>query len=402
MTRRRWRTAAATALISMAALVPAPAGAAPAARAKSVYFTFDDGPGPGTAGLLDAAAAYDAKVTLFYVGRNGEQAPRLVARAAAEGHVIGSHTYSHESLTTLSRADAFRQIAQGHDALRPYVSNCWRPPRWLTSPAIEQDAKSLGLRQTLRTMDPAETRQVFVPAAWTDEDRIVAEVQHRVYDGAMITLHAEGPSATAQLGAFRRLLPLLTARGYRFKALPYCDRPTRTLLAVGDELTAGAGTANYRNQLDLMLRSSAEPRGFNYRWQGSITDSPTTGMNHDGVTGATLPRLRRDITTWQTAYHPDVILLTAATADIRHGDSPATVAQQMTALLTTIRRNQPRVAVFVAIPPGGATHRQAIRSAITAAGPGFHPVGLGAHDAGPPRQIARQFYRALDTTGIFA
>ncbi|BEL04971.1 hypothetical protein Q0Z83_031620 [Actinoplanes sichuanensis] len=341
-------------------------------------------------------------MTLFYVGRNGEQAPQSVARAAAEGHVIGSHTYSHESLTTLSRAEAFRQIAQGHNALRPYVSNCWRPPRWLTSPTIEQDAKSLGLRQTLRTMDPAETRRVFVPAAWTDEDQIVAEVQQQVYDGAMITLHAEGPSAAAQLGAFKRLLPLLTARGYRFKALPYCDRPTHTLLAVGDELTVGSGTANYRNQLDLMLRRGAEPRGFNFRWEGSVTDSPTTGMHHDGFAGQTLPRLTRDITGWQAGYRPDVILLTAATPDIRHGDGAGTVGRRMTALLQTIRHNQPQVSVFVAIPRADNAHQQAVRDAITAAGPGFHAVDLHTVNPAEPRQIARRFYRSLHTCGIFA
>jgi peptidoglycan-N-acetylglucosamine deacetylase len=66
--------------------------------------TFDDGPGPDTAGLLDVLQAAGVRATFFLLGRNVEEAPwcgdpgkarALVLRAAREGHVLGNHTYSH-------------------------------------------------------------------------------------------------------------------------------------------------------------------------------------------------------------------------------------------------------------------------------------------------------------------
>ncbi|MBG0565845.1 polysaccharide deacetylase family protein [Actinoplanes aureus] len=386
-----------------------PAAAAPAS-AKTVYFTFDDGPGAGTAELLDAAAAYDAKVTLFYVGRNGEARPELVARAAAEGHVIGNHTYSHKSLPAMSIREMHQQLTKAQEALRPHVSNCWRPPGWATSAVVEQTAKELGLRQTLSVMDPADSRRVFVPAAWTDPDMIVSAVQEQVFDGAMVTLHAEGAHAWPQLQAFKQLLPLLTAEGYTFKALPYCTMPTHKLLAVGDSVTSGTGTANYRSRLDSLLRRGAEPRGLNHRWVGSVANSPAIGLNHDGHQGWTVQQMDRSIGVLQARYRPDVILVNAGTADIVRGANAATVARRVAGLLRHIRQNQPEAKVFVSIPPalaGGrnpAAQRQnaalqrEMPGVIRAAGPGFHPVDLSGAGAADSAKIAIRYYQAIRGT----
>ena len=66
--------------------------------------TFDDGPGPETAALLDVLRPAGVRATFFLLGRNIEEAPwcgdpakarALVVRAAREGHVLGNHTFSH-------------------------------------------------------------------------------------------------------------------------------------------------------------------------------------------------------------------------------------------------------------------------------------------------------------------
>ena len=67
--------------------------------------TFDDGPGPDTAALLDVLKAAGVRATFFLLGRNLEEAPwcgdpararALAVRAAREGHVLGNHTWSHQ------------------------------------------------------------------------------------------------------------------------------------------------------------------------------------------------------------------------------------------------------------------------------------------------------------------
>ncbi len=66
--------------------------------------TFDDGPGPSTAALLDVLRDAGVRATFFLLGRNVEEAPwcgdpararALALRAAREGHTLGNHTWSH-------------------------------------------------------------------------------------------------------------------------------------------------------------------------------------------------------------------------------------------------------------------------------------------------------------------
>ena len=59
---------------------------------KVIYLTFDDGPGPYTAHLLDVLAKYKVKATFFVTG-GGDSS--LIAREAKEGHAIGIHSLTH-------------------------------------------------------------------------------------------------------------------------------------------------------------------------------------------------------------------------------------------------------------------------------------------------------------------
>ena len=62
---------------------------------KTVYLTFDDGPGPYTAQLLDILKEYNVKAT-FFVTNQFPKYQNLIGRAYSEGHAIGVHTYSHK------------------------------------------------------------------------------------------------------------------------------------------------------------------------------------------------------------------------------------------------------------------------------------------------------------------
>jgi chitin deacetylase len=85
-----------------------------------LLLTFDDGPGPSTAALLDVLAAAGARATFFLLGANIERMPELAVRAAREGHELGNHMYSHARvideaalLDELARTDALILAAGG-------------------------------------------------------------------------------------------------------------------------------------------------------------------------------------------------------------------------------------------------------------------------------------------------
>ena len=62
---------------------------------KVIYLTFDDGPGPYTAQLLDILDKYNVKVT-FFVTNQFPDYQYLIGEAHRRGHTIAMHTYSHK------------------------------------------------------------------------------------------------------------------------------------------------------------------------------------------------------------------------------------------------------------------------------------------------------------------
>lgn len=63
----------------------------------SVTITFDNGPSPATAAVLDVLASRDVRATFFVVGTQLERpgGRALAERARSEGHWIGNHSMTH-------------------------------------------------------------------------------------------------------------------------------------------------------------------------------------------------------------------------------------------------------------------------------------------------------------------
>lgn len=71
---------------------------------KIIYLTFDDGPGPYTAKLLDVLKKYNVKAT-FFVTRAGDDA--LITREYNEGHTVGLHSFTHDYAYIYSSIESF-------------------------------------------------------------------------------------------------------------------------------------------------------------------------------------------------------------------------------------------------------------------------------------------------------
>ncbi len=88
-----------------------PHQAQPLLQPGEVILTFDDGPHPThTREILDALAAECTKATFFYVGRMMKNFPEMTKAVQAEGHTVGTHTYSHRNLGATSQAGGQQQI----------------------------------------------------------------------------------------------------------------------------------------------------------------------------------------------------------------------------------------------------------------------------------------------------
>jgi peptidoglycan/xylan/chitin deacetylase (PgdA/CDA1 family) len=122
---------------------------------KKVIITFDDGPsGKWTPQLLQVLREYGVKAMFFMQGEHVVEHPHIVKQVFGEGHIVGSHSYSHKYLGDRSKcqsescraswvneADAKSEIERGHRAIfdvlgdvAPFV----RFPYGAKTPALKQ------------------------------------------------------------------------------------------------------------------------------------------------------------------------------------------------------------------------------------------------------------------------
>ncbi len=93
--------------------------------------TFDNGPEPEvTPAVLDVLARHDVRATFFVLGKKIQEPARraLAERAAAAGHWIGNHTFTHSiPLGLRSEADlAEMEIGRTQEL----IGDLARPERW--------------------------------------------------------------------------------------------------------------------------------------------------------------------------------------------------------------------------------------------------------------------------------
>lgn len=84
--------------------------------AKTAYLTFDDGPSPYTAKLIEILAKNKVHATFFVVGTNVQHYGNVVKMAYANGNSIGIHCYNHDYPKIYNSTKSFFQDFDSIDA----------------------------------------------------------------------------------------------------------------------------------------------------------------------------------------------------------------------------------------------------------------------------------------------
>lgn len=179
---------------------------------KIVALTFDDGPGPYTAALLDILKERKVPATFFVLGTRVSAYPELIKRMKAEGHEIGNHSNSHKDLRAMSTvaqiktemdlcADKVKTLV-GH---RPTVMRC---PYGNWDDQVVQYAKGEQVPIIQWDIDTRdwESRNVNAILNTTLNSKGLG-------DGSIILLHDIHKTS---VDAIPKLLDRLTAQGYTF------------------------------------------------------------------------------------------------------------------------------------------------------------------------------------------
>lgn len=188
--------------------------------AGDIALTFDDGPDPKwTPKVLQVLRRHRVHATFFVVGSRVAEHPALTRRLLAEGHEIGSHTFTHSDLSALSgwRGNAelsLTQLAIGgatgvHTGLfrAPFSST----PAGLTERILlaQRHAARLGYLGVLADRDSEDWQRPGVSA-------IVANATPPAGTGAVVMFHDGGGDRSQTVAALDRFLTERLAAGDRF------------------------------------------------------------------------------------------------------------------------------------------------------------------------------------------
>jgi peptidoglycan/xylan/chitin deacetylase (PgdA/CDA1 family) len=191
----------------------------------TVALSFDDGPHPAwTSRVLDTLGELDVKATFFCVGRNAQRHPDLVQRALAEGHVIGSHSFTHPHPAETGLVRLAQEYRDGRQAVAWSAgrdTGLFRPPHGHLSHSSAAMVRRQRLQPWLWTVDPRDWR----PGVTSDD---VASVAAAAGSRDVILLHdwveePWGPEAldrSATVAALPEIVRTIKGRGLRFTTLP--------------------------------------------------------------------------------------------------------------------------------------------------------------------------------------
>jgi peptidoglycan-N-acetylglucosamine deacetylase len=122
-------------------------------RPGELALTFDDGPNPAcTPKLLDVLARHGVHATFFMLGSRAQAQPALVRRLAAEGHLVGNHSWDHPNLAYTGTARVAEELRKAKDAIEQASGvevRYFRPPFGARRPAVFRIARRLGMTTVL-------------------------------------------------------------------------------------------------------------------------------------------------------------------------------------------------------------------------------------------------------------
>jgi peptidoglycan/xylan/chitin deacetylase (PgdA/CDA1 family) len=191
---------------------------------KVVLLTFDDGPHPDyTPLVLDTLKEHGIKALWFVTG-NAEKYPDLIKRIDAEGHLIGTHTLSHENLRFMTKEKQREVITTVNEMVEKIID---KKPRYFRPPFGAYNENTLAvmteLHMQLMNWDHGSGDWMGVKDGYKDPKVVIADTlaekprdpqQHTaLHPGSIILFH---DTLKHTVEALPEIIKGLKEKGYDF------------------------------------------------------------------------------------------------------------------------------------------------------------------------------------------
>lgn len=182
---------------------------------KVIYLTFDCGYENGfTAKILDVLKEKNVHAAFFPTLGHLKEAPDIIARMIAEGHIVGNHSVNHPDFSTISRVKMAEELQRFENYMRTvfgYSTQFFRYPYGAYNDSSMELLTSLGYHS------------IFWSFAYDDysgvnhgKDYTFKKVTEKLHPGEVILLHAISQDNAEALGD---IIDYARAQGYEFRTL---------------------------------------------------------------------------------------------------------------------------------------------------------------------------------------
>ncbi|MFG3189757.1 polysaccharide deacetylase family protein [Streptomyces omiyaensis] len=178
---------------------------------RSMVLTFDDGPDPRyTPAILATLRRHDCRAMFFVCGEMAAAHPDLLREMAADGHVVGNHSWSHPLVPRLRPSRIRDELGSTSEVVERTLGAA---PLWYRAPygawnrhSFEIGAE-LGMEPLAWTVDTLDWKE---PGTGT----IVRRVLDGAGPGVIVLSHDAGGDRSQSVAALRGYLPALLDAGY--------------------------------------------------------------------------------------------------------------------------------------------------------------------------------------------
>ena len=177
-----------------------------------IYLTMDEGyANTNTEKILDTLASKGVKAVFFVTWNFVTERPDLVRRMIDEGHMLGNHTVSHKSMSTLSIEEQTKEVMDLENYVQDnfgYKMVLFRYPEGAFSKQSMGLVNNLGFKVSFWSYayNDYSEEQMPVPEA-------LQKALDSVHPGAIYLLHAKSDTNTAMLADF---IDGVRAKGFDF------------------------------------------------------------------------------------------------------------------------------------------------------------------------------------------
>ena len=158
--------------------------------------SFDDGPAGSTSQVLDILKENKVEAAFFCIGKKIPGNEALIKRMAAEGHIIGNHSFSHHPLFDFfSSGRMLKDMTEMNQKVKDITGlspRFFRPPYGVTNPNLKK-AVMLGgfisIGWSIRSYDTVIKNQ----------PRLLNKILSALKPGAILLLHDTSETTVAIL-----------------------------------------------------------------------------------------------------------------------------------------------------------------------------------------------------------